>query len=252
MLYNKTKNPACDPKTSMKLVSKGRIVRGEEYIEELVQKYKLNYKPAHQIWEGGQFEIQACVMLGKEARDLYIGCGKANYKYNNSYYPTVGLWVNAAGNYGVFWFASSEAKKLFKKQREEYQKFLQSVEKKIREGNFTWSSEYRMSDGSSKSSSSDHWRKDYVIKDGVVEKVFSSRSGYDSMSVEHDIDPSGSVTDSWKEDPVGEPLKEDELDFECYFGTLHSNFYGSSGNGVRWASLVKELYPEIKIPEVLR
>ena len=246
MLYHKIENPACDPKTSLKLVGKARIVRGTEYIEGLVQKYKLNYGPAHKIWECGQFENQACMMLGKKASDLYIGDGKANYKYNNSYYPTVGLWVNAAGNYGVFFFASSEAKKLYKVQRREYRTFTESVEKKIREGNFTWSSEYKMADGSSRSSSSDHWRKDYVIRDGIVEEAFYSRSGYDSMSVEYDIDPSGSVTDSWREGPIGEPLTD--IDFECYFGTLHNNFYGHSGNGVRWMSLVKELYPEIKIP----
>ncbi len=112
-------NPVCVPETSLKLVSKGRIVTGKKYIESLIQQCKLNYGPFHQLWESGQFETQAIKMLGLSRDKLYIGSGKANFKYNNAHYPTIGLWVNAAGNFGLLWFASSEAKKLYKVQPQE-------------------------------------------------------------------------------------------------------------------------------------
>lgn len=243
-------NPVCVPETSLRLVSKGRIVHGKKFIEELIERFKLFYGPAHQIWESGQFENQAIELLGLSRENLYIGQGKANYKYNNSHRPTVGLWVNAAGNFGVLWFASSEAKKLFKKQHKEYQEFVQTVEKKIREGNFTWTSEYKEASASCHDSSSDHWQIDYSVTNGVVKEVYNSgRDGYSSMDLHINMGGGRSVQ-SWKEDPAGTPLEE--IDFRCWYGNIYRGSgngpFHYAGNGVRWIKLIKELYPEIRIP----
>lgn len=244
-------NPICVPETSLKLVSKGRIVTGTKFIEELIRKFKLSYGPAHQIWESGQFENQAIEMLGISRDKLYIGSGKANFKYNNAHYPTIGLWVNAAGNFGLLWFASSEAKKLFKKQRQEYAEILQDTERKIREGNFTWTSEYEEASGSSRDSSSDHWRVDYRVVKGTVNVIYNSgRDGYSSMNVPYDISSSGRVSDNWHEEPVGD--SSIPMDFQCWYGNIErgcgNGAFHHSGNGVRWMRLVRDLYPGIKIP----
>jgi hypothetical protein len=246
-------NPVCDPETSLKLVSKGRIVTGTKFIEGLIQKFKLNYGPSHQIWESGQFENQAIKMLGLSKDNLYIGSGKANYKYNNAHYPTVGLWVNAAGNFGLFWYASSEAKKLYKVQRQEHAEIMQATERKIREGNFTWTCEYREASGSGRSSSSDRWQVDYRVVNGTVNVIYrSGRDGYSSMDVPYNISSSGKSVSSWKEDPAGTPLEESEIDFRCWYGNIErgcgNGAFHHSGNGVRWMRLIKELYPGIKIP----
>lgn len=248
---NKIENPVCVPETSLRLVSKGRIVNGKQYIEELIERYKLFYGPSHQIWESGQFENQAIKLLGVSREKLYIGSGKANYKYNNSHHPTVGLWVNAAGTFGVLWFASSEAKKLFKKQRQEYHEFLKATEKKIREGNFTWSSEYKEASASCHDSSSDHWQINYKVVDGVVSIVYNSgRDGYSSMDLHINMGGGKSVQ-TWKEEPVGDISSP--MDFQCWYGNIErgcgNGAFHYAGNGVRWMRLVKELYPEIKIPE---
>lgn len=245
-----TTNPVCVPETSLRLVSKGRIVHGKKFIDELVKKFKLCYGPAHQIWESGQFENQAIELLGLSGDNLYIGSGKANYKYNNSHRPTVGLWVNAAGNFGVLWFASSEAKKLYKVQRREFREFLETTEQKIREGNFTWTSEYEEASASSRDSSSNHWQVDYSIVDGVVKEVYNSgRDGYSSMDLHINMGGGRSV-ESWKEDPVGIPLEG--VDFRCWYGNIYKGSgngpFHYSGNGVRWIKLIKELHPGIQIP----
>ncbi len=254
MIEHKAENPICVPETSLRLVRAGRIVTGEKYIEELIRKFKLYYSPAHQIWESGNFESQAIKLLGLSKDNLYIGLSKANYKYNNSHYPNVGLWVNAKGNYGILWFVSKEAKKLYIVQRIEYSKFLEATERKIREGSFTWTSEYREASGTSRSSSSDRWRVDYRVVGGVVNIVYNSgRDGYSSIDVPYDISSSGKSTDSWKEDSVGTPLEEDFVDFRCWYGNIQkgsgNGAFHYSGNGIKWINLIKELYPEIRIPE---
>jgi len=252
MIEYKTENPVCVPETNLKLVSKGRIVHGQKFVEELIERYKLFYGPAHQIWESGQFENQAIKLLGVSRDSLYIGSGKANYKYNNSHHPTVGLWVNAKGNFGVLWFASSEVKKLYKVQRREFRGFLEATERKIREGNFTWSSEYKEASASCHDSSSDHWQIIYKVVDGKVSVIYKSgRDGYSSMDLHINMGGGRSVQ-SWKEDPVGDPLEDNEVDFRCWYGNIYRGSgngpFHYSGNGVRWIRLVKELYPEIEIP----
>lgn len=245
-------NPVCDPETSLRLVRKGRIVTGKRFVEELIRKFKLDYGPAHQIWESGQFENQAIELLGLSRDNLYIGSGKANYKYNNSHHPTVGLWVNAKGNFGILWFASSEAKKLYKVQRKEYAEFLQAIEKKLCEGNFTWSSGYKEASASGKSSSSDHWQIDYSVINGKVNDVYySGRDGYSSMDLHINMGGGKSVR-KWEDKPIGIPLEEDAIDFRCWYGNIErgcgNGAFHYSGNGVRWMNLIKGLYPEIKIP----
>lgn len=248
----KAENPICVPETSLRLVRAGKIVTGKKYIEELIRKFKLYYTPAHQIWESGNFESQAIKMLGLSKDNLYIGLSKANYKYNNSHYPNVGLWVNAKGNFGILWFVSKEAKKLYIVQRIEYRKFLEATEKKIREGNFTWSSEYKEATASGKSSLSDHWQIDYSVINGRVNDIYySGRNGYSSEDLY--INVGGKSVQNWEEKPIGVPFGEDDLDFRCWYGNIQKGSgngeFHYAGNGIKWISLIKELYPEIRIPE---
>lgn len=232
------------------LVSKARIVYSVDYISTIISRYKLNCVPSHPIWEAGYYEEEAKILVDpNQEKDFFIGRGKLNFHYNNSWYPTVGLWVNKAGNFGILWFASSYAKKLYKKQRREYQEAMKSLEKKISGGNFTLEVSFREKSATMKSSYSDKWTKQYAVGDGQVTVVYhSGREGRESFEVE----PGERGSNSWDPEPEGTPLEK--VDFYCHYDNISSSGCGNgpwhySGNGVKWIKLIRELYPEIKIPE---